>query len=716
MKRKIKKSFMLCISCLFTLLIFSASVYAKEDLIEYEEESYTITYELNGGKNSTNNPASYTQTTPTIELEDPTRKGYVFEGWYSDEEFIQLVEVIEQGSTGNQILHAKWKLETYNIIYHLNVNGAKNHENNPSSYDITTGEITLMSPSREGCTFVCWYSDEEFTQPVKRIKKGSTGDQILYARWTTEKYTITYNLDGGKKNANNPSSYRVTTEDIVLGDPSKKGYVFEGWYSDEEFTQPVEIIKEGSTGDITLYAKWKEETYKITYKLNEGKNHKGNPSEYTVTTKEITLKDPTRDGYKFRGWYSDKKCTERVWRIKQGSIGERTLYAKWEERNFTIEYEVNGGTNHKKNPTGYQTSKDTKLWKPSKLGYTFKGWYTNKKFTSKSKVTSIKKGSFGNLVLYARWEANEYLDVCELGAIPDDKKNDTKAFQKALYYASVYAEQGDGPTSVYVPAGVYRITATDPNSKDTGISVRSNTKLIMDKNATLYVEGGNTANYAVIKAIKANNITIKGGKIKGERYRHKGNKGEGGHGLSILGCKNVVISDMVISSNWGDGVYLGTWHDAATDKYTGNKKIKIKKCKITDNRRNNISIIDADNVTIDSCKISDAHGTAPQCGICIEPNKGSTSGDEICSDITIKNTTISAYRKKNTTGYWCFMTTAYGSKSTQPSSWVTAKNIKFENCTFNGYVANYSGNNLKVDKKTKFNGTFVSWRNYTKVK
>ena len=71
---------------------------------------------------------------------------------------------------------------------------------------------------------------------------------------------------------------------------------------------------------------------------------------------------------------------------------------------------------------------------------------------------------------------------------------------------------------------------------------------------------------------------------------------------------------------------------------------------------------------------------------------------------------------KNSNKYRCFMTTAYGSKSTQPSSWIAGKNITFENCKFNGYVANYSGNNLKIDKQTKINGTFVSWRKYTKVK
>ena len=86
-----------------------------------------------------------------------------------------------------------------------------------------------------------------------------------------------------------------------------------------------------ATGNKTLYAKWSKNTYKITYKLNSGKNSTKNPKTYTVTTKTITLKNPTRKGYTFQGWYSDAKFKTKVTKIAKGSTGNKTLYAKWKK-------------------------------------------------------------------------------------------------------------------------------------------------------------------------------------------------------------------------------------------------------------------------------------------------------------------------------------------------------------------------------------------------
>ena len=85
-------------------------------------------------------------------------------------------------------------------------------------------------------------------------------------------------------------------------------------------------------GKVTLYAQWKKTKYTITYNLNKGKNNKNNPSSYNITTKTIKLKSPTRKGYTFVGWYSDKKCTKKVTQIKKGSTGNITLYAKWKKK------------------------------------------------------------------------------------------------------------------------------------------------------------------------------------------------------------------------------------------------------------------------------------------------------------------------------------------------------------------------------------------------
>lgn len=72
--------------------------------------------------------------------------------------------------------------------------------------------------------------------------------------------------------------------------------------------------------------------YSIKYNLNGGKNNKKNPSSYFNTTKTIKLKNPTKKGYTFKGWYTDKRYKKKVTAIKKGSSGKKTLYAKWQKK------------------------------------------------------------------------------------------------------------------------------------------------------------------------------------------------------------------------------------------------------------------------------------------------------------------------------------------------------------------------------------------------
>lgn len=72
------------------------------------------------------------------------------------------------------------------------------------------------------------------------------------------KYAIRYNLNGGKNNKKNPSSYSNTSKTIKLKKPTKKGYTFKGWYADKQCRKKVTAIKKGSSGKKTLYAKWKK--------------------------------------------------------------------------------------------------------------------------------------------------------------------------------------------------------------------------------------------------------------------------------------------------------------------------------------------------------------------------------------------------------------------------------------------------------------------------
>ena len=244
-----------------------------------KEGDYTITYELNGGTNAPENPAGYNVETETVTLKDPVKTGYTFEGWYKDGGFTgEAVTEITQGSTGDMTLYAKWVKEGDYTITYVNVEGATNE--NPASYNVETGTITLKDPVKPGYTFGGWYKDGEFTTQVTEIPQGSTGNITLYAKWELVSYTITYELNGGTNVPENPAGYNVKTGTITLKDPAKAGYTFEGWYKDGGFIDEITEITQGSTGDITLYAKWEQIPF-TTVKVDGG--------SCTLNGKEVTL-------------------------------------------------------------------------------------------------------------------------------------------------------------------------------------------------------------------------------------------------------------------------------------------------------------------------------------------------------------------------------------------------------------------------------------------
>lgn len=156
-------------------------------------------------------------------------------------------------------------------------------------------------------------------------------------------YVITYHLDGGSNHANNPAKYTVETETITLKDAAKANYTFAGWYASADFSgEKVTEITKGSTGNKELWAKFLE-NYAITYHLNDGTNDSGNPANYTVEMETITLKDAERTGYSFMGWYEKADFTgEKVTQITKGSTGDRTFWAKWEIKKYSVIFSVEG--------------------------------------------------------------------------------------------------------------------------------------------------------------------------------------------------------------------------------------------------------------------------------------------------------------------------------------------------------------------------------------
>ena len=312
----------------------------------WNANGYQVTFDSAGGNEIDAAEVTFGEE---FTLEVPTRLGYTFGGWKTEDEVLltdgEGVGVGAWDIAADTALTATWTVNTYNIEY-KNMDGALNAESNPASYTIEDDTIVLQDASREGYDFVGWYDGE---QEVTEIVTGSHGDKMLIARWEAVGYTIFYEGLGGGTHSNE-TEYTIESDTIVLQGASRGGYDFVGWYDGE---QEVTEIATGSHGDIVLTAKWQIVEYSVGYVLDGGVNAESNPSNYTVLTLggadgRIALADPSKvvvlpygsnsDGsfevtqnvYTFLGWYKDPSFEQKVTALTL-DLGDVTLYAKWSE-------------------------------------------------------------------------------------------------------------------------------------------------------------------------------------------------------------------------------------------------------------------------------------------------------------------------------------------------------------------------------------------------
>lgn len=373
------------------------TIYGK--LLKY----YNLTYVLNGSTKA-NNPVRYHVESATFALNDPApRDGYTFAGWYDNEGLAgEPVTEIPLGSTGDKTFYAKWIPETYTITYVID--GVENAID-PETYTIEDA-VTLAAPTRDGYEFDGWYTNAEFNgNKVTSIVAGTIGDTTFFAKWTPVEYSITYVLEEGASNDNdNPASYTVETEAITLKDALKNGYTFEGWFNGEG--EKVTTVAGGATGNLELTAQFTIETYTITYHNIEGASFEtSNPATYTVDDLPFTLKNPTKDGYTFEGWFIDESFTGNpITGIETRlSNGNGDLYAKWSDPiEYSITYVIDGESTLL-TPDEFTVVDNVTLAVPGMDdGYIFDGWYLDEEMTGE-KVTSFEAGTYAaNQTFYGK--------------------------------------------------------------------------------------------------------------------------------------------------------------------------------------------------------------------------------------------------------------------------------------------------------------------------
>ena len=358
---------------------------------------YTVEFNTNGG---TSVETLYIEEGNIVEMQETSKTGYTFVGWTLNNEAVSFPYTIKE----NVIFDAKFTIISYSIEYHLN--GGANNESNVNSYTVED-LVTFGAPTRDYYTFNGWYDNENFEgSNVTEISVGNIGNKTFYAKWTPVQYEIKYELNGGINNEGNVLTYNVEQE-ITLSNPTRDYYTFDGWYDNKAFDgSVVEKIEKGSNGNKVFYAKWTPVQYEIKYELNGGINNESNVSTYNVE-QEIILNNPTRDYYRFDGWFETENFSgSPVTKINQGTIENKTLYAKWTPIQYEIKYELNNGTNNESNVFTYNTEQEISLNNPTRDGYVFLGWFTNENFEGFA-IEKIPLNSGENKKFYAKWQACE---------------------------------------------------------------------------------------------------------------------------------------------------------------------------------------------------------------------------------------------------------------------------------------------------------------------
>lgn len=303
------------------------------------------------------------------------------------------------------------------VAVKLNPNGGTI---NKKAVSLSKGSVygNLPKPTLKGNIFKGWYTAKNGGRLINSSSH-VTNATTLYARWSKAKYKIVYKLNGGKNSKKNPASYTYNEKKITFESPMRRGYIFDGWYSDSGFNKKVAVITKGSIGDRILYAKWAPYTYTISFD--------GNLSVLTTQMMPMTIKYgmdykikantyKATSGYKFAGWSLKQKgevvfkdqenisinsLVEKGYKLKDGT--KIKLWAQWKRRNYKITYNLNGGINPSKVPVTFSAVESISLPIPKRTGYNFRGWYSENK-----KISVIPLGTIRNISVTAKWEAITY--------------------------------------------------------------------------------------------------------------------------------------------------------------------------------------------------------------------------------------------------------------------------------------------------------------------
>lgn len=384
-----------------------------------KSETVTVTYKYNNG--DPDHTASITKGGKAA-LSNPTRDGYTFDGWFVKDGTASgdWGEIWNADNPVNDdlILYAKWtkNIVTYTVTF--------NDGQQTTQQSVTEGGfVSFPEVKRPDATLDGWYTQNgtetgewgdkwEETTPV-------TDNLTLYAKWTQVEYShIMFNYLDNKT----PTSFADIVKGTSLGDKlptpaSRKGYTFDGWYTQNGTTSGVwgtqwtsETVADEL--EIQLFAKWTATEATVTFNYNYPDGVANQPANEAVTvTFGSTLEgklplgtDHAPAHYTFAGWFTDRTAGEE-WQIGTAVEGDTVLYAHWTHNTVKVTFVFNDEATANKELTVFEgDSVGVQQW-PAETIYAkhrFVGWFDTDSASGGTEYNAYKAIE-RNVTLYARW-------------------------------------------------------------------------------------------------------------------------------------------------------------------------------------------------------------------------------------------------------------------------------------------------------------------------
>ena len=397
--------------------------------------TYTVSYDANGGAGSIDPSSHIYDAAKTLTANSFTRTGYTFAGWATEADGIAVytdrmnVSNLASENGATVTLYAVWTPHTYTVSYDDN-GGTGSTAPSTHTYD-ETKTLTPSSFTRTGYTFAGWateadgtaiYTDED---NVLNLASDDGATVTLYAVWTPNPYTISYNANGGTGSTASSRHTYDEAKKLTANSFTRTGYTFAGWaastageivYRDEESVLNL-ASEDGAT--VTLYAVWTPHNYTVKYDANGGTGSTA-PSGHTYDEeKTLTINGFAKTGYTFAGWANDASGTviysdgQSVSNLTPEDGVSVSLYAVWTANIYTVNYSANGGLGSTEpSRHTYDAAAPLAANRFTKTGYTFSGWAVSAEgaivYMNVESILNLRTENGATVTLYAVWTPNSY--------------------------------------------------------------------------------------------------------------------------------------------------------------------------------------------------------------------------------------------------------------------------------------------------------------------